>query len=61
MTERRKKVIDELVELTKICNPVIELMKDEKRMKEVEDIRDSKTLISYLQKEISVSIMYLSV
>lgn len=53
---RRDQVVEELGRLQSKVSPVVALMNNEKAMKKMEEMRDSKALINYLTQEWEVKI-----
>jgi hypothetical protein len=47
-------VVKQLGELNEICAPILNLMTDDELMKKMETMRDSRTLMNFLQDELKV-------
>lgn len=56
LKQRRFHVVAQLQELQQEVKPILEIMGDEEVMKNMENMRDSKTLINYLSKDYKVGI-----
>lgn len=56
MKQRRIHVLSQLQELQEEVEPILQLMRDDEVMKNMENMRDSKTLINFLSKEYGVSL-----
>lgn len=54
LKERRVHVVTQLQELQHEVEPILQLMGDDEVMKNMENMRDSKTLINFLSKEYAV-------
>lgn len=54
LKQRRFHVVAQLQELQQEVKPILEIMGDEEVMKNMENMRDSKTLINYLSKDYKV-------
>ena len=57
MKQRRVHVLSQLQELQEEVEPILQLMRDDEVMKNMENMRDSKTLINFLSKEYGVSVI----
>lgn len=55
LKQRRFHVVAQLQELQQEVKPILEIMGDEEVMKNMENMRDSKTLINYLSKDYKVN------
>lgn len=55
LKQRRQHVVAQLQELQQVVEPILQIMANEDIMKNMENLRDSKTLIAYLEKEVRVS------
>ncbi|XP_069701620.1 eukaryotic translation initiation factor 3 subunit E [Periplaneta americana] len=51
MKQRRLNVVSQLQELNESCELIIKLLTDDESMKKMETMRDSRTLMNYLQEE----------
>lgn len=58
LKQRRIHVVAQLQELQQEVEPILQIMGDEEVMKNMENMRDSKTLINYLSKEYKVPVNY---
>jgi hypothetical protein len=54
MKTRRLHVVQQLQELNDSCDPILSLMRDDELMKKMETMRDSRTLMNFLQDELGV-------
>lgn len=54
MTNRRLHVVHQLKGFNEICDPILSLMTDDELMKKMETMRDSRTLMNFLQDELGV-------
>lgn len=54
LKQRRQHVVAQLQELQQEVEPILHIMGNEEVMKNMENMRDSKTLITYLEKEVKV-------
>lgn len=54
MTNRRLHVVHQLKGFNEICDPILSLMSDDELMKKMETMRDSRTLMNFLQDELGV-------
>lgn len=54
MTNRRLHVVHQLKGFNEICDPILSLMTDDELMKKMETMRDSRTLMNFLQEELNV-------
>lgn len=54
---RRTYVVSQLKELQDKVQPILEIMENDEVMQNMENMRDSKTLINYLSKDFKVSAM----
>jgi hypothetical protein len=54
MKTRRLHVVHQLQELNDSCGPILSLMRDDELMKKMETMRDSRTLMNFLQDELGV-------
>lgn len=54
LKKRRVYVVSQLQELQQEVKPILEIMGNEEVMKNMENMRDSKTLINYLSKDFKV-------
>nr|AEE61882.1 unknown [Dendroctonus ponderosae] len=52
LKQRRQHVVAQLQELQQVVEPILQIMANEDIMKNMENLRDSKTLIAYLEKEV---------
>lgn len=59
LKERRVHVVSQLQELQDEVEPILQLMGDDEVMKNMENMRDSKTLINFLSKEYGVRFLLL--
>lgn len=55
LKKRRSHVVSQLQELQQKVEPILKIMANDEVMKEMEKMRDSKTLIAYLEKDSNVS------
>ncbi|KAL1516966.1 hypothetical protein ABEB36_000793 [Hypothenemus hampei] len=53
LKQRRQHVVAQLQELQQEVEPILQIMANEESMKNMENMRDSKTLIAYLEKEVN--------
>lgn len=51
LKERRQMVVDKLQELQRVVDPILHILNDDEVMRNMENMRDSKTLINYLSKD----------
>lgn len=51
LKERRQMVVDKLQELQRVVDPILHILNDDEVMRNMETMRDSKTLINYLSKD----------
>jgi len=58
MKTRRLNVVHQLQELNDSCDPILSLMTDDELMKKMETMRDSRTLMNFLQDELGVRSLY---
>jgi hypothetical protein len=58
MKTRRLYVVQQLHELNDSCEPILTLMTDDELMKKMETMRDSRTLMNFLQDELKVRSVY---
>jgi hypothetical protein len=58
MKTQRLDVVRQLQYLNGICDPILTLMTDDELMKKMETMRDSRTLMNFLQDELKVRSMY---
>lgn len=54
LKQRRIHVVAQLQELQEVVKPILKIMEDDEVMKNMENMRDSKTLINYLSKDFKV-------
>ena len=54
MKNRRQEILAELTRLQEVNSTILKLINDEKIMKKMESMRDSKALIKYLSEEADV-------
>lgn len=54
MKTRRLNVVHQLQDLNETCDPILTLMTDDELMKKMETMRDSRTLMNFLQDELKV-------
>lgn len=54
LKERRTYVVSQLKELQDKVQPILEIMANDEVMQNMENMRDSKTLINYLSKDFKV-------
>lgn len=59
LKNRRAQVVNQLQELSKEVSLIVSLMNDEKIMKKIETMRDSKALLTFLHDEYDVSVKIL--
>lgn len=55
MKQRRVHVVAQLQELQQEVEPILQIMGNDEVMKNMENMRDSKTLINFLAKDYNVS------
>lgn len=55
LKNKRAQVVNQLQELSKEVSLIVSLMNDEKIMKKIETMRDSKALLTFLHDEYDVS------
>lgn len=55
LKQRRVQVVNQLHALQQEVQPILDIMNDEEVMKNMENMRDSKTLINYLSKDSKVN------
>jgi translation initiation factor 3 subunit E len=54
MKTRRLNVVQQLQELNDSCEPILSLMTNDELMKKMETMRDSRTLMTFLQEDMGV-------
>jgi translation initiation factor 3 subunit E len=54
MKTRRLNVVQQLQELNDSCDPILSLMTNDDLMKKMETMRDSRTLMTFLQEDMGV-------
>lgn len=54
LKDRRQMVVDTLQGLQKVVDPILHILNDDEVMRNMETMRDSKTLINYLSKDYKV-------
>ena len=58
LKQRRVHVVAQLQELQQEVQPILKIMADDEVMKNMENMRDSKTLINFLAKDYKVIFYY---
>jgi len=58
MKTRRLCVVQQLQDLNSICDPILTLMTDDELMKRMETMRDSRSLMNFLQDELEVRCLH---
>ena len=58
LKQRRVHVVAQLQELQQEVQPILKIMADDEVMKNMENMRDSKTLINFLAKDYKVTFYY---
>jgi hypothetical protein len=51
-------VVQQLQDLNSICDPILTLMTDDELMKRMETMRDSRSLMNFLQDELEVRCLH---
>lgn len=58
LKQRRAHVVAQLQELQEEVEPILKIMRDDEVMKNMENMRDSKTLINFLSKDYKVKLLH---